>query len=102
MDWVKRSPLPLQLADEQVDLTIIEDNMDSSDYSRIKSEVLRIKSGLDDGSIKWTCMVCEEQEAYGEIWLCCDACLSWFHLQCVGKKVLPKKNIFICRFCVEM
>ena len=36
--------------------------------------------------------------------MCCDACLGWFHLKCMGMKVgaeVMKGEEFVCPFCVS-
>ena len=36
--------------------------------------------------------------------VCCDACLGWFHLKCMGMKVgaeVMKGEEFVCPFCVS-
>ena len=54
------------------------------------------------------CPVCEKDTSEGvdeltqqQSILFCNSCLSWFHLNCLGKTYARKKSFWICRYCAK-
>ena len=47
---------------------------------------------------EWACAVCCHNLVSANS-LCCDSCLEWFHLKCVGLKQPPKRSVWFCRKC---
>ena len=46
----------------------------------------------------WDCGVCQEDLGHSNS-ICCESCLTWYHLKCVGLNNPPKKSNWFCRCC---
>ena len=55
---------------------------------------------LDDHSA--VCPVCKGREAEdeGDMWVCCDKCDTWFHVQCVNLDRGSSRNLFLFLKCL--
>ena len=47
----------------------------------------------------WECPTCRRILDDKKPQIGCDACLEWFHLECIGKSRAPKAKSWICRAC---
>ena len=66
----------------------------TSDAWQVVVQVLDIKRSQDT----WCCRVCNKEFQDGTA-ICCDCCLDWFHLGCVGLKSSPKRKEWLCKLC---
>ena len=79
--------------DENVNIFEIRKHF-TSDMWKAVLEIIECKREHSD----WLCNVCykdlEDQTA-----ICCDSCLTWFHLNCAGLTKIPKRKEWFCRTC---
>lgn len=66
----------------------------TADAWQVVNQVVEVKRSQDT----WCCRVCQKEFQDGTS-ICCDSCLDWFHLGCVGLKSSPKRREWFCRFC---
>ena len=91
-----RIDLPDPMLDSNVDLRIVQDFFTQKGYQLLKKAVNELRE-----RDKWSCPTCLQQCADNEEqWICCDACLYWYHLRCTGRTKLPKNHTFFCRACL--
>jgi len=75
---------------------IVQDFFTQKGYQLLKKAVNELRE-----RDKWSCPTCLQQCADNEEqWICCDACLYWYHLRCTGRTKLPKNHTFFCRACL--
>ena len=87
---------------EKISTAVLEDAVDMSTLRRYfdgdawlcVQQVLTEKEGRPC----WICDVCEDDLALHDL-ICCDACLHWSHLKCLGKCRAPKSTYWYCSAC---
>ena len=87
---------------EKISTAVLEDPVDMSTLRRYfdgdawlcVQQVLTEKEGRPC----WICDVCEDDLALHDS-ICCDACLHWSHLKCLGKCRAPKSTYWYCSAC---
>ena len=92
----KPERIPDSVLDENVDISLICHYF-SSDAWLLLDTVIKTKMK----NVVWICHTCHH-DLHREISIICDACLLWYHFQCVGLKAQPKGRQWFCRPCYSL
>ena len=90
---VRPERVPMKCLDDNVSLNNIRSYF-TIDALKAVENVLSILRARG----MWYCFSCSNNLDAAES-LCCDSCLDWHHLNCVGPKQPPKKRVWFCRNC---
>ena len=87
---------------DNVDTLCLEENMDINSLRRYFDDdgwlcVQQIFRKKEDQP-NWRCDECTEDLMLHDS-ICCDACLHWFHLPCLGMKTAPRVQKWFCQPC---
>ena len=85
--------VPNAVLDENVDIHLVR-SFFTEDAWLIVEDVLRRKQQ----STVWICHVCQH-DLHEKPSIICDACLYWYHFECVGITAQPKRKNWFCRSC---
>ena len=87
--------IPDSVMDENIDVCLVRPYF-SSDAWMLLDTVLKTKAK----KMVWTCKVCHH-DLHSVESIICEACLQWYHFQCIGLKTQPKARNWICRSCFK-
>ncbi|XP_038062975.1 uncharacterized protein LOC119733644 [Patiria miniata] len=85
--------VPMECLDENVAINTVR-KFFSYDAWILVTQVLKV---LKTKGV-WLCSTCNDELAKSTS-VCCEACLSWFHIKCIGLNDPPKKKNWFCRGC---
>lgn len=70
----------------------VKENEKDASESESEDERERCSAGED-------CKINDAANTDFDKWVACDDCDSWWHIYCVGKRNIRRKEMFLCRNC---
>ena len=83
----------LNLLDENVNWACVQRFFTKSAWIRVTNAMMELAKDP-----KYLCGSCHK-DLHSSHSIICEACLTWYHLRCVGLAVAPKRIDWFCRSC---
>ena len=81
------------LLDENVNWALVQQFFTKAAWGKVSDMIAELEKNL-----KWKCGACHK-DLLTAASIICESCLVWYHLECTGLTVAPKKVEWFCRLC---